>query len=210
MLGPVPCTVTVPDSGDGATGPLPPPPPPPQLSAIDSKQARAAASAVRHERWSCGRVRGCLRTNCLLSSTAIVSNRQASAQRTHQSGKGRFGCGLGKVEAVDAAVIVTVAVLLFPSVPTEQVTPASVLDAVQVKLTLLAEKLLTGVKVSVDVALAPGLTVKLLGDALNEKSAVAVEKLEIVDQDALWPEGTSAWTSQKYVVLPARSVAAGV
>ena len=88
----------------------------------------------------------------------------------------------------------TTAVLSLPSTPTVQVTPARVLDAVHVKLTLLVDRLLLGVRVSVDVALLPGLSVTLLGDTLREKSAGAAVKLETLDQDALrlLPDGGSA------------------
>jgi len=93
--------------------------------------------------------------------------------------------------------MVTVAALLL-RVPTAQVTPASVLTTEQVKLGV-AEKLLTGVKVSVDVPLAPGLIVKLLGEALSEKPEAPVVKLDTLDQAAFWPlpEGARACTSQK-------------
>ena len=95
---------------------------------------------------------------------------------------GRFLCGVGKVDAEDKAVIVTVAVsLLVLYVPTEQVTPASELDGVQVKLGV-AEKLLIGVKVSVEVPLVPGPIVKLLGETPSVKSGLPVVKLETLDQ----------------------------
>jgi hypothetical protein len=83
-------------------------------------------------------------------------------------------------------------------VPTVQVTPASVLATLQEKVGMV-EKLLIGVKVSVDVPLAPGLIVKVVGDALREKSGAAVVKLATLDQAAFWPlpEGAWACTSQK-------------
>ena len=76
--------------------------------------------------------------------------------------------------------MVTVAVLLLRA-PTEQATPESVLEALQVKVTL-AEKLLMGVKVSVDVPLPPGAIVRVLGEALSKKSAGEVVKLDTADQ----------------------------
>ena len=95
--------------------------------------------------------------------------------------------------------MVTVAVLLLSSAPTEQVTPASVLETLQEKVTLFPESPLIGVKLSVDVALLPGLIVKVVGDALREKSGAAVVKLATLDQAAFWPlpEGAWACTSQK-------------
>jgi hypothetical protein len=81
-----------------------------------------------------------------------ISSRQAAAKATtgHPM-NGRFSCGAGKVDAEDEAVMVTIAVsLLVLYIPTEQVTPRSALDTAQVKLGV-AEKLLFGVKVSVDV-----------------------------------------------------------
>jgi hypothetical protein len=99
------------------------------------------------------------------------------------------------VVAEEEAVTVIVAVLLL-SVPTEQVTPASELDAVHVKVGV-AVKLLIGVKVSVEVPLLPGLIVKLLGEALSEKSEAAVAKLYTLDHAPFWPpEGARACTSQ--------------
>jgi hypothetical protein len=89
-----------------------------------------------------------------------------------------------------------VAVLLV-RIPTEQVIPASELEAVQVKVGV-AEKLLMDVKVSVDVPLAPGAIVKVLGVALSEKSGAPLLKLDTPDQNAFWPlpEGAKACTSQ--------------
>jgi hypothetical protein len=93
--------------------------------------------------------------------------------------------------------MVTVAVLLPPRVLTVQVTPANELEALQLKLTL-PEKLLIGVKVSVDVPLLPGLIVKVLGEALREKSGPPPVKLDTLDQAAIWPlpGGARACTSQ--------------
>lgn len=92
--------------------------------------------------------------------------------------------------------MVTVAVLLL-KVPTAQVTPTKVLETVQAKVGV-AEKLLTGDSVSVDVPFAPGFIVRELGVALSEKSAAPVVKLDAFDQVAVWvlPEGVSACTSQ--------------
>ena len=95
--------------------------------------------------------------------------------------------------------MVTVAVsLLGLYVPTEHVTPASELEAIQVKVGV-AEKLLIGVKVSVAVPLAPGLIVRVLGEAPSEKSEAPVVKLNTLDHAAFWPlpEGARACTSQK-------------
>ena len=78
--------------------------------------------------------------------------------------------------------MVTVAVLLRSSAPTEQVTPARVLETLQEKVTLLPESPLIGVKLSVDVALLPGLIVNEAGEALSEKSPGTVVKLKTLDQ----------------------------
>ena len=111
-----------------------------------------------------------------------ISSRQAAAKAaTGHPVNGRFFCGAGTVDAEDEAVMVTVAVsLLVLYVPTEQVTPASELEAVQVKLGLL-EKLLVGVKVSVDVPLLPAAIVKLLGETPSVKPGLPVVKLETFD-----------------------------
>jgi hypothetical protein len=79
--------------------------------------------------------------------------------------------------------MVTLAVLLV-RVPTEQVTAASVLATLQVNVGL-PVKLLMGVKVSVDVPLAPGAIVKVLGEALRLKSGVLVLKAKTLDQAAV-------------------------
>ncbi len=84
-------------------------------------------------------------------------------------------------------MIVTVEVLSVPSDPTEQVTPARVLETLQEKLTLLAERPLIGVKVSVDVALLPGFIVNVVGEALSEKSPGTVVKLKTLDQAPYTP-----------------------
>ena len=105
--------------------------------------------------------------------------------------RGNAGC----VVAEEEAVTVIVAALLL-SVPTEQVTPAREVDAVHVKIGV-ALKLSIGVKVRVDVPLDPGLSVKLLGEALSEKSGAAVAKCDTLDHAPFWPpEGARAWTSQ--------------
>ena len=97
--------------------------------------------------------------------------------------------------AEEEAVTVIVAVLLL-NVPTEHVTPASELDAEHVKVGV-ALKLLIGVKVSIDVPLDPGLSDRLLGDALSEKSAAAVAKCDTLDQAPFSPpDGARACTSQ--------------
>ena len=105
--------------------------------------------------------------------------------------RGNVGC----IVAEEEAVTVIVALLLL-SVPTEHVTPASELDAAHVKVGV-APKLLIGVRVSVDVPLDPGLSVKLLGDALSEKSAAAVARCDTLDQAPFSPlDGARACTSQ--------------
>ena len=97
--------------------------------------------------------------------------------------------------AEEEAVTVIVAVLLL-NVPTEHVTPASELDAEHVKVGV-PLKLLIGAKVSVDMPLDPGLSVKLLGEALSEKSAAAAAKCDTLDHAPFAPpDGTSACTSQ--------------
>jgi hypothetical protein len=92
--------------------------------------------------------------------------------------------------------MVTVAVLLL-RVPTEHVTPASAPEAPQAKVGV-AEKLLIGVRVRVEVPLAPGAMVTLLGAALSEKLDAAVAKLETLDHAPLWPlpEPARACTAQ--------------
>jgi len=98
---------------------------------------------------------------------------------------------------VEEAVTVTVDALLLSSAPTEQVTPASALDTLQEKATVLPRKPLIGVKVSVDVALPPGVTVKVPGETLSEKSAGTVVKLETLDQAPYTPlEDDNALTCQ--------------
>ncbi len=108
--------------------------------------------------------------------------------------RGRRG-NQGRVVAVEEAVTATVAALLV-KVPTEQVTPARELEAVQVNVGV-AEKLLIGIRVRVELPLAPGLIVKLLGEALSEKSEAAVAKVEMPDHVPSRPsEGARACTSQ--------------
>jgi len=84
-------------------------------------------------------------------------------------------------------VIVTVEVLLVSSAPAAQVTPASVLETLQEKATLLPESPLIGVKVSVDVALLPGAIVNVLEEAVREKSPGTVVKLKTLDQAPYTP-----------------------
>lgn len=93
--------------------------------------------------------------------------------------------------------MVIVAVLLLLRVPTEQVTPASELEGPQAKVGV-AEKLLIGVSVRVDVPLAPGAMVRLAGAALSEKLDAAVAKVKTADHAPLWPllDGARACTSQ--------------
>jgi hypothetical protein len=100
---------------------------------------------------------------------------------------GRVFFSAGKLDAEEEAVIVTVAVLLVSSAPTAQVTPASVLETLQEKVTLLPERPLIGVKVSVDVALLPGVIVNVPGEALSEKSPGTVVKLKRLDQAPYTP-----------------------
>jgi hypothetical protein len=97
----------------------------------------------------------------------------------------------GEDTALDEAVTVTVAVLLLMRVPTEQVTPASALEALQVKVGV-AVKLSIGFNVRVDVPLAPGAKVRLLGATLREKSGAAVAKLETLDHAPFWPLAVDA------------------
>ena len=91
-------------------------------------------------------------------------------------------------------MVIVAALLLY--VPTEQVTPASALATLQVKVGV-AEKLLMGVKVSVDDPPAPGAIVSALGEALSEKSEAPVVKLDALDQVPYTPlEEDRACTSQ--------------
>ena len=191
MLPLTPCTVTIPVSGGGGGGP--PPLPPPQLSIAVSKHASRATSAT------C-RAQGLHSKDCEARRRSMIRtiSRQAVAKAaTGHPVNGRFFCGVGKVDAEDEAVTVTVAVLLLLRAPTEQVTPASELDGVQVKVTL-AEKSLIGFKVSVDVWLVPGFIVKKPGEAISQKPGAPVLKLNTLDHAAFWPlpEGARAWTSQ--------------
>ena len=94
-------------------------------------------------------------------------------------------------------MIVTVAVLFVSSAPSAQVTPASELETLQEKVTLLPESPLIGVKVSVDVALLPGVIVNVPGEALSEKSPGTVVKLKTLDQAPYTPlEEDKALTCQ--------------
>ena len=174
--------------------PLPPLLPPPQLRPATSNATSMAPNATcrtygLHSKDCESRQRSMIRT---------ISSRQAAAKAgTGHPLNGRSFCGAGKFDAEDEAVIVTVAVLLLLRAPTEQVTPGSVLEALQEKLTLLPERLLIGVKVSVDVPLLPGFIVKLLGEALSEKSGTTLVKLETLDQVPYTPlEEDKAFTCQ--------------
>ena len=103
----------------------------------------------------------------------------------------------GKLDAEADAVIITVAALLLSRAPTEQVTPASVLEALQEKATLLPARPLMGVKVSVDAALLPGVNVKVPGETLSEKSPGTVVKLKTLDQAPYVPlDEDKAFTCQ--------------
>ena len=153
MLGPVPCTVTVPDSEGGGLTPPPPPLPPPQLRPATSATVSAAPNAICRTRSLRSRV-------CERRPFRTIKNTSSNHAPTKAGVAPAFsGCvffSAGKLDAEEEAVIVTVAVLLLSSAPTEQVTPASVLETLQEKVTLLPERPLIGVKVSVDVALPPG------------------------------------------------------
>ena len=83
-----------------------------------------------------------------------------------------------------------------PRSPTVQLTPES--ELVQLKVTLPGRKLSIGVKVSVDVPLAPGAMVKVLGEALRLKSGVPVLNTKTFDHAAVPPlvEGSRACTCQ--------------
>jgi hypothetical protein len=188
----VPVTVTVPDSGGGA---VEPPPPllllPPQLTPATNKIARTPPSATcrRFHEWADAPDHRLYR---------VVSRRQSMATAiSHRESMCGPARNAGSDTAVDEAVTVTVAVLLLLRVPTEQVTPARALEALQVKVGV-AEKLSIGFNVRVDVPLAPGAKVRLLGATLREKSGAAVAKLETLDHAPLWPlpEGARACTSQ--------------
>src|SRR5215469_17340460 len=137
VLGPVPCTVTVPDSGGAAAWPPPPGSPPPQLCAMARKHPSAAPSAIR-------RVRDLLSNGCdsrLRDAIGAISSRQAAKAAAGQPTGGGFLCVSRKANAEDEAVMVTIAVSSLPSAPTVQVTPASEVDALQVKLTVAGERL---------------------------------------------------------------------
>ena len=173
--------------------PLPPLLPPPQLRPATTNPKSIAPNATcrthgLHSKDCESRRRSMIRT---------ISSRQAAAKAgAGHPLNGRFFCGAGKFDAEDEAVIVTVAVLLLLKAPTEQVTPASVLPTLQDKVTLLPERLLIGVKVSVDVLLVPGFIVKVLGEALSEKSGMVV-KLKTLDQVPYTPlEEDKACTCQ--------------
>jgi hypothetical protein len=149
---------------------------PPQMRPAANRAAKTAPTATcrKFHKGAC--------TPSWRSLYRAISSRQSMATpATHHPPKRGFRGSAGKFDAEDEAVIVTVAVLLLLRAPTEQVTPASVLATLQDKVTL-PEKLLIGVKVSVDVPLVPGFIVKVLGEALSEKSGAAVVKLETLDQ----------------------------
>jgi len=185
----VPCTVTVPDSGGGGLTPLLPPP---QLRAATSDARSIAPKATCRA--------------CALHRTDRESRRRrtirtrSSKQAAHAAGPAVNGwsfCGTGEFDAEDDAVIVTVAVLLLLSAPSEHVTPNSELETLQEKLTLLAERPLSGANVRVEPALPPGLIVKVPGETLREKSGGTVVKLKTLDQAPYTPgEGDKAFTCQ--------------
>ena len=190
MLGPVPCTVTVPDSEVVVV--LPPLLPQPRPATSNPTSIAANATCRRrslHSKDSELRRLGMMR--------AISSRQVATKAGPGHPSSGRNFCGSGKFDAKDEAVIVTIAVLLLLSAPTGQVTPTSVLEVLQEKLTLLPERPFIGVKVSVDVPLFPAFNVKVLGEALSEKSGGTVVKLETLDQAPYTPlEGDKAFTCQ--------------
>ena len=173
---------------------LPPPLPPPQPRPAASNPTSIATNATWRRR---GRhSKDC--ESCRLRVIKIMSSRQDAARAgTGHPLKGRFFCGPGKFDAKAEAVIVTVAVLLLLSAPTEQVTPTSVLETLQAKFTLLLERPFSSVKVSVDVPLFPAFIVKVLGEALSEKSGGTVVKVETLDQAPYTPlKGAKAFTCQ--------------
>jgi hypothetical protein len=153
-----------------------------------------APSAIRRRRFPHGSDVETRRRRTIMA----ISSRLAAAQTCAGPAlNGRFFSSTGKFEAEDEAVIVTVAVLLLLSTPTEQVTPASELETLQEKLALLPEKPLIGVKVSVEAALLPGLIVKVLGETLSEKSEGTVVKLKTLDHAPYTPgEEDKAFTCQ--------------
>jgi hypothetical protein len=105
---------------------------------------------------------------------------------------------IGRVSAVEDAVMVTVAALLALNDPTAQVTPASAAATLQVKVTPAGVRPLIGVSVSIDVALLPGAMVSVVGAAPSEKSGPIVLKIKTLDHAAapLLEEGSIAWTCQ--------------
>jgi len=117
----------------------------------------------------------------------VSSNPSPAQVRVPRPFSRRVFCRAGKVDAEEEAEMVTVAVLLVSSAPTEQVTPASVLETLQEKVTLLPERPLIGVKVRLDVALPPAVIVKVLGETLSEKSPGMVVKLKTLDQAPYTP-----------------------
>lgn len=177
VLGPLPCTMTTPVSGVGAGVGVPPELGLPLLPQLRLAAHRAASitpsatcrGATLHRR-DCGPPRrGLGRT---------ISRRQASTKiaSSHPPNRLMWG-GAGKVDAEDVVVIVTV--VEPPGLAevgfTEQVVPASVLDSLQVKLTL-PEKLLIGVTAIVAVPLLPAWIVSLDGVTPSRKSSLLVEE----------------------------------
>jgi hypothetical protein len=91
---------------------------------------------------------------------------------------------------------VTATVFELLNAPTLQVTPASVLAGVQENVGV-PENPLRALKLTVELPLPPGAIVKLVGDALSEKSAIAAVKVEMPDQIPYTPvDEDNACTSQ--------------
>jgi dUTPase len=103
----------------------------------------------------------------------------------HHPPKRGFRGNAGYAVAAVEAVRVTVIVLLPPSSPTEQVTPARVAATLQVKVALFVTKLSMGVRVRVVVLVPPGAIDNELGEALRLKSGVPVLKTKAFDQAAV-------------------------
>ena len=168
----MPWTVTVPDSEATRLIPLLAPLPP-QLRPAASTAVSAAPNAIRLRRFPHSGPR---------LPRAIKTSGASQSPAKAQMFSGYTFRRMGKPDAEADAVIVTVAVLLLSRDPTEQVTPASVLEALQEKATLLPARPFMGVKVRVDVAVLPAVIVKVLGETLNEKSPATVVKLNTLDQ----------------------------
>lgn len=175
MLVDVPVTVTVPDSA--VAGGVPPPLlPPPQLG-LAAKRPERITPRAKYRRPK-------LEWLQRFPTAAFWFNKSGRRQRRpataiHQPPLHGPRGNNGWMMAVEEAVTVIVAVLLL-KVPTEHVTPARELEAVQVKVGV-AVKLFIGVKVRVEVPLDPGLMVKVLGAALSEKSGTAIAKFDTLD-----------------------------